>query len=536
MAVSCLLLIFISFSFSAADDFYTSIGHMTDLLHTEQELLALLEDYIHAEENKLERVKRWAEKLSNLSAFAIQDPEGFLGHPVNAFKLLKRLNREWSELESLVRSNVSDGFVSNLTARREQLPNEGDQMGAAEALLRLQDTYELDTDTLAKGQLPGTCGLGSGLTVDDCFDVGLAAYRNKDYHIVELWMSQALRQMEEGQMPAKVDAVTILDYQSYSLYKQGDLERALVSTKQLLEIEPENERALKNFKFYEYKLANKSSEEMPKTPQKRATSYNDTLYKQLCRGESLELTPLRESRLFCRYYDNRRHPNLLISPVKEEDLWEVPRIVRYHEVASDYDMETIKTLARPTLARSKVRNNTNNTNYASRARISQNSWLRNNEHSVVSKLMRRIGYITGLEMSTAESMQVANYGVGGVYEPHIDFQSKEVKNPYANLGTGNRIATWLCYLSHVPAGGATVFPRAGAVSWPIKGSAVFWYNLHSNGEGDHYTQHAACPVLVGSKWVANTWLHEKGQEFKRPCDLRTPTELGLTFDSAEVDG
>lgn len=37
------------------------------------------------------------------------DPEGYLGHPVNAYKLMKRLNTEWSELESLVLQNPSDG-------------------------------------------------------------------------------------------------------------------------------------------------------------------------------------------------------------------------------------------------------------------------------------------------------------------------------------------------------------------------------------------------------------------------------------------
>jgi hypothetical protein len=28
---------------------------------------------------------------------------------------------------------------------------------------------------------------------------------------------------------------------------------------------------------------------------------------------------------------------------------------------------------------------------------------------------------------------------------------------------------------------------------------------------------SACPVLVGNKWVANKWIHERGQEFRRPC-------------------
>lgn len=54
-------------------------------------------------------VCRWADRLDVLSAAATQDPEGFLGHPVNAFKLMKRLNSEWAELESLVLRDVSDG-------------------------------------------------------------------------------------------------------------------------------------------------------------------------------------------------------------------------------------------------------------------------------------------------------------------------------------------------------------------------------------------------------------------------------------------
>lgn len=54
-------------------------------------------------------VYRWAEKLDRLTSTATKDPEGFVGHPVNAFKLMKRLNTEWSELENLVLKDMSDG-------------------------------------------------------------------------------------------------------------------------------------------------------------------------------------------------------------------------------------------------------------------------------------------------------------------------------------------------------------------------------------------------------------------------------------------
>ena len=36
-------------------------------------------------------------------------------------------------------------------------------------------------------------------------------------------------------------------------------------------------------------------------------------------------------------------------------------------------------------------------------------------------MTRRVGDITGLDMATAEDLQVCNYGIGGHYEPHYDY-------------------------------------------------------------------------------------------------------------------
>uniref|UniRef100_A0A672JLI6 procollagen-proline 4-dioxygenase n=1 Tax=Salarias fasciatus TaxID=181472 RepID=A0A672JLI6_SALFA len=309
-------------SLSAHNDFFTSIGQMTDLLYTEKDLVTSLKDYIRAEENKLEQVKRWADKLDLLTATATKDPEGFLGHPVNAFKLMKRLNTEWSDLESLVLRDTTDGFISNLTIQRQYFPTDEDQTGAAKALLRLQDTYRLDTNTISIGDLPAT--------VHD-----------------------------------------------------------------------------------------------PQTGKLTTAQY----------------------------------------------------------------------------------------------RVSKSAWLTGYDDPMIDTINQRIEDLTGLEMDTAEELQVANYGVGGQYEPHFDFGRKDEPDAFKELGTGNRIATWLFYMSDVSAGGATVFPDVGAAVWPMKGTAVFWYNLFPSGEGDYSTRHAACPVLVGNKWVSNKWIHERGQEWRRPCGL-----------------
>ncbi|XP_039767442.1 prolyl 4-hydroxylase subunit alpha-1 isoform X3 [Ornithorhynchus anatinus] len=517
----------------AHTDFFTSIGHMTDLINTEKDLVTSLKDYIKAEESKLEQVKKWAEKLDLLTSMATKDPEGFLGHPVNAFKLMKRLNTEWGELENLVLKDMSDGFISNLTIQRQYFPNDEDQTGAAKALLRLQDTYNLDTDTISKGNLPGVIHK-SFLTAEDCFELGKIAYTEADYYHTELWMEQALRQLDDGEV-STIDKVSILDYLSYAVYQQGDVDKALMLTKRLLELDAEHQRANGNLKYFEYimakeKDANKStpqtSDDQPEqetTPKKKGR-VKDYLperrkYEMLCRGEGIKMTPRRQKRLFCRYHDGNRNPKFILAPAKQEDEWDKPRIVRYHEIISDAEIETVKDLAKPRLSRATVHDPETGKLTTAQYRVSKSAWLSGYEDPVVSRINMRIQDLTGLDVSTAEELQVANYGVGGQYEPHFDFARKDEPDAFKELGTGNRIATWLFYMSDVSAGGATVFPEVGASVWPKKGTAVFWYNLFASGEGDYSTRHAACPVLVGNKWVSNKWIHERGQEFRRPCTL-----------------
>uniref|UniRef100_A0A8C7ZWG3 Prolyl 4-hydroxylase subunit alpha-1 n=1 Tax=Oryzias sinensis TaxID=183150 RepID=A0A8C7ZWG3_9TELE len=512
---------------------------MTDLLYTEKDLVTSLKDYIRAEENKLEQVKRWADRLDSLTSTATQDPEGFLGHPVNAFKLMKRLNTEWGNLESLVLSDTTDGFISNLTIQRKYFPTEEDQTGAAKALLRLQDTYNLDANTISTGDLPGVKHKNR-MTVEDCYELGKVAYAEADYYHTELWMAQALRQLEEGE-ESPLDKVTILDYLSYAIYQQGDLKRALEYTKKLLQLDPEHQRANGNQKYFEFQLEKqeKQDETAEKETQQQDREKRDTTqkkkkkqsqksfsliperkkYEMLCRGEGVRMTSRRQSRLFCRYYDNKHNPRFVLAPVKQQDEWDRPYIVRYIDIISEAEMEKIKQLAKPRLRRATVHDPQTGKLTTAHYRVSKSAWLTAYEDPVVEKINQRIEDLTGLEMDTAEELQVANYGVGGQYEPHFDFGRKDEPDAFKELGTGNRIATWLFYMSDVSAGGATVFPDVGASVGPQKGTAVFWYNLFASGEGDYSTRHAACPVLVGNKWVSNKWIHERGQEWRRPCGL-----------------
>ncbi|CAJ1063494.1 prolyl 4-hydroxylase subunit alpha-2 isoform X3 [Xyrichtys novacula] len=511
-------------------EIFTSISQMTDLIYTEKELVQSLRDYIKAEESKLAAVKSWANKLDAVTKVSTSDPEGYLAHPVNAYKLVKRLNTEWSELETLVLQNPSDGFISNMSTHRQYFPDEEDETGAAKALMRLQDTYQLDSEAFSRGKLPGMHSQAL-LTVDDCFDMGKTAYNEADYYHAVLWLQQALKQLDTGE-EAEVPKSDILDYLSYSVYQMGDLPRAIELTRRLVAIDSSHERAGGNLRYFE-RLLTKQLNEMNQEYQPASEepiqlgTYSrpkDHLpereaYESLCRGEGLQLNDVRRSRLFCRYQDGNRNPRLLLKPMKEEDEWDSPHIVRYLEMLSDEEIEKIKELARPRLARATVRDPKTGVLTTANYRVSKSAWLEGEEDPIIERVNQRIQDITGLTVDTAELLQVANYGVGGQYEPHFDFSRKDEPDAFKRLGTGNRVATFLNYMTDVEAGGATVFPDFGAAIWPRKGTAVFWYNLFRSGEGDYRTRHAACPVLVGSKWVSNKWIHERGQEFRRPCGL-----------------
>uniref|UniRef100_A0A8C0Y3M7 procollagen-proline 4-dioxygenase n=1 Tax=Cyprinus carpio carpio TaxID=630221 RepID=A0A8C0Y3M7_CYPCA len=213
-------------------------------------------------------------------------------------------------------------------------------------------------------------------------------------------------------------------------------------------------------------------------------------------------------------YFNKQLLNL--DPTDEEVRDQLNRLLRFQR-KSNPDIFTLNTESRnyaklcrgeldKRLSRSKVYQDGWDT--VSQDRVSQSVFLQ--DDPVATRVSQRIADATGLSMETAESLLVQNYGIGGRFEPHYDA---------LETGVNDRIATFLIYMSDVGMGGATVFPDIGVATKPKKGSAVFWYNLHKNGELDLNTRHAGCPVLVGNKWVANKWIHEFGQEFKRPCSL-----------------
>ncbi|XP_075974422.1 prolyl 4-hydroxylase subunit alpha-1-like isoform X2 [Anticarsia gemmatalis] len=522
----CFALLF-NFCVRTHAELFTAIAEVEYLLETHKRIIDDLDFYIDKEENRLSTLKRHLEFYKKEHEKAMEDIPNYLGNPINAFTLIKRLTTDLDSIEDSIK--IGTEYIKNVTMNHEDVkyPALEDLTGAAQALTRLQETYHLDVKDLAEGKLNGVL-YSTPMTAGDCYELGRVLYKESDYVNARAWMVEALRKYKEENVQYSFSEADILEYISFSYYLLGDTRNALEWTNKLLEVEPKHTRAKGNVPHYQKSIAEEEArlrketgaEKQEETKELTGYAKERKTYEALCRGD-MDVPVEISSRLTCRYM-TENHPFLKIAPIKMEMMYLKPDIVLFHDVLSDNEIETIKQMARPRFKRAVVHDPRTGELVPAHYRISKSAWLKDGEHEIVARVSRRVTHMTGLDMASAEELQVVNYGIGGHYEPHYDFARKR-ESAFTKDG-GNRIATVLFYMSDVAQGGATVFTELGLSVFPVKGAAAFWLNLHASGEGDLATRHAACPVLQGSKWVCNKWLHEGGQELLKPCNLEYQEE------------
>lgn len=142
----------------------------------------------------------------------------------------------------------------------------------------------------------------------------------------------------------------------------------------------------------------------------------------------------------------------------------------------------------------------------STGRTSSNAWCRapclENEH--VQSTIAKIEEVTRIPHSHYESFQILRYELGQKYNMHHDMSERQNQ-----LSSGPRILTFFLYLSDVEEGGETDFPNINLRVTPKKGKAVLWPSTYSHmpSRQDPRTHHAALPVIRGTKYAANSWIH-----------------------------
>jgi len=181
-------------------------------------------------------------------------------------------------------------------------------------------------------------------------------------------------------------------------------------------------------------------------------------------------------------------------------------------------------------------------------RTSTQAQLPSSTSPLLGKIDNRIAHLTRVPVEHNEAVQILRYEKTQYYSAHLDNWDPEYYQ--GNLegiehGHKNRLITVFWYLTNVSSGGETLFPRAHGLPQPMdmyscenglkvkpeKGSVIFWYSLHPNGNTNPNGLHAACPVVDGQKWSANYWVWNK----PRGGSKAMPDMDVDDFDKSEID-
>jgi hypothetical protein len=120
----------------------------------------------------------------------------------------------------------------------------------------------------------------------------------------------------------------------------------------------------------------------------------------------------------------------------------------------------------------------------------------------------RILTLLGLSEASLEPPSILYYRPGEQFAPHFDYIDPAIPSFARDieLHGGQRVATFLVYLSEDYSGGETKFL---ALDWSYKGrkgdGLIFW-NVDASGVPDPRTQHAGTETTAGEKWVLSQWI------------------------------
>jgi prolyl 4-hydroxylase len=122
---------------------------------------------------------------------------------------------------------------------------------------------------------------------------------------------------------------------------------------------------------------------------------------------------------------------------------------------------------------------------------------------VLAGVEQRLVESFGVDLDHLEWWQGTRYPIGGRFDYHLD--SGYWDDHYA----GDRVRTFLLYLTTPAAGGGTHFRALDLLVEAEAGRLVVWNDLFPDGSPNHSMIHAGTPVLAGEKITLVTWERQK---------------------------
>ncbi|XP_017844653.1 prolyl 4-hydroxylase subunit alpha-1 [Drosophila busckii] len=362
---------------------------------------------------------------------------------------------------------VGEEYINTAQRLSLQLPTAAELKEASRSIETLATEHNLQLYQLAAGKLFGNVQPDAAFSALDCYAMARYNIREHAYLRAEVWLRLALAKYQKKDIGLNA---------LYGL-AQSNMDKWLAI---LLIKRRQYDAALRHVNSPSY---GKSA-----TDQVLQHYESKMQFKQNC-NTNLQ----RPTHLHCRY-NTTTTPFLRIAPLKMEELSMNPYMVIYHDAISNKEIEVLlsKHLQfKPALVSDER---------ISHQRSAKDVVIDYSDATVNQAIYARLQDMSGIEDKGTKLLSLINYGIGGHYDLHLDAYNS------SHVGEPDRIATLLFYLGNVEAGGATIFPNLKLTIKPTKGSALFWHNLKSDGNIHENTLHAACPVIVGSKYVLSKWI------------------------------
>ena len=141
-----------------------------------------------------------------------------------------------------------------------------------------------------------------------------------------------------------------------------------------------------------------------------------------------------------------------------------------------------------------------------KTRKSEQAWIAHGENYIADRMISKACEIFHTPISHAESVQIVRYNAGEFYKPHQDSCCDDTEEcRIFKQDSGERIGTFLIYLTDDFSDGGTNFPNVGITVKPHVGSGISWYAKGCPAEA----LHGGADVHSGTKIIANVWIRER---------------------------
>jgi prolyl 4-hydroxylase len=206
-----------------------------------------------------------------------------------------------------------------------------------------------------------------------------------------------------------------------------------------------------------------------------------------------------------RYADWRRSP----APTIRSD---VPRVSTFDELVRPEVCDVIASFADGRLERARVYDPARRQEIVVAHRSNTVAVFGVDSIEVVHVLLQaRMSAACGLSERCMEAPTVLHYAPGEEIRDHYDFVDPNISDDYpAEIArNGQRLITFIIYLTDDYDGGETAFPKLGFEHKGRRGGGIYFVNALPDLSPDMRMVHAGRPTTRGEKWIVTQFIRDR---------------------------